>query len=345
MQPLVSIIIPCRNEASSIRACLESVLASNYTPERMEVLVADGMSGDGTRSILGSMAARDARLRIVDNPRRTTPHALNRAIAAARGDYILRVDAHSSIEPGYIVTLVNFLEGNPIAWGAGGRMMTEPESKGPFARPIAMVLAHPFGVGNSGFRTGGEGTQAYEVDTVFNCCWRREVFSRVGLFNQHLVRSQDIEMSTRIGRAGGTLWLVPQARTTYFARTRFWSYVRHNWINGVWSVLPAVYVRGMSVRPRHLVPLGFVLYLAASLIAAQRWGWLPLLPTVSYLIVNFLVSAAAAWRHRDARLVFLLPITFTALHLSYGAGSFCGALAALPFFQRLRPTYDTCTEP
>jgi glycosyltransferase involved in cell wall biosynthesis len=338
MKPFVSIVIPCRNEALSIRACLSSVLASKYPHDRMEVFVADGRSTDGTRTVLSEISKTDARLRTIDNPDLTAPRALNRAIAASRGVYILRVDAHSVIEPSYIASLVQFLEQHPEAWGAGGRMETRPETDGPFAAAITTVLSHRFGVGNSSFRTDGKSLDPIRVDTVFNCCWRREVFARVGIFHEQLSRSQDIEMSSRIAKAGGTLWLIPEARTTYFARVRFWSYLHHNWSNGVWSLVPAIYLGSLPVRWRHLVPLTFVVSLVASTaisVAEPRFRWLPLVPAIPYAIANLAASLATAWRARNLQLAVLLPPSFAGLHLAYGAGSLCGALRVLA--HALRP--------
>jgi GT2 family glycosyltransferase len=302
---------------------LDSIFSSDYPASRMEVIVADGMSQDGSRLLL---AARD--VRVIDNPARITPVALNLAIEAASGEYILRVDAHSTIAPGYVSTLIDFLASHPDAWGAGGRMFTEPESSGAFAQPISIVLSHRFGVGNSRFRTGI--AEAQPADTAFNCCWRRDVFHRVGLFHEQLVRSQDIEMSSRIARAGGTLWLVPQAETTYFARTRFFSYLRHNWSNGVWSLVPAIYLGRLPVSWRHLVPMVFVVALLASLAAGVPW-----IVALPYALANLLASAHAAWQNRRPQLALLLPISFAGLHLAYGAGSLWGALrVAASYFHR-----------
>lgn len=334
MLPLVSVIIPCRNEARSIERCLDSLFACGYPLDRVEVIVADGLSTDGTRELL----ALYPRVRILDNPARITPRALNLAIEAAQGDYILRVDAHSILQPGYIHALIAFLETHPEAWGAGGQMDTQPETPGPFAEPVAIVLSHPFGVGNSGFRTLSGLADPVPVDTVFNCCWRRKVFHRIGLFHEQLVRSQDIEFSRRIARADGTLWLVPQARTTYFARSTFASYLRHNWTNGIWSILPAAYTGFLPVRLRHLVPLLFATSLLVSTLLALATGlaWLPWLPALPYLLVNLAASLHAAVKRAQPNLVLLLPAAFAGLHLAYGLGSLWGSarLAAL----LLRPT-------
>lgn len=346
MKPFVSIVIPCRNEAVSIRACLGSVLASDYPRDRMEVLVADGMSTDGTRAAVEQIVRKDARVRLLDNPDRVTPKALNRAIAASRGSYILRVDAHSAIGPEYIAALIEFLEFHPKAWGAGGRMETKPETNGVFAGAITTVLRHRFGVGNSSFRTDDEALEPYRVDTVFNCCWRREVFVRAGLFHEQLVRSQDIEMSSRIARAGGTLWLVPAARTTYFARVHFRDYLRHNWSNGIWSAVPAIYLGKLPVRWRHLVPLAFIASLVGSAVlslAVPALRWIILIPAVPYILVNLAVSLAAAWRKRDLTLALLLPLSFAGLHLPYGAGSLWGMLRVAR--HTLRSSRTRCAAP
>jgi cellulose synthase/poly-beta-1,6-N-acetylglucosamine synthase-like glycosyltransferase len=355
MLPFVSVIVPCRNEAFSIVRCLESILASNYPADRMEVVVADGMSADGSRDLLETISRTDPRVRIIDNPARTTPIALNRAIAAARGELILRIDAHSVIDPNYIVELVRFLETHPEAWGAGGRMFTVPETPGLFADAISIVLRHKFGVGNSEFRTNVGLSEPRAVDTVFNCCWRREVFERVGLFHEQLERSQDIEMSTRIARVGGTLWLVPRAATTYFARVRFRQYLRHNWSNGVWSLVPAIYLGRLPVRWRHLIPLAFVVTLAASFMFAALGIvpiWVSSIPAFSYLLANFAASFSEALTARDARLALLLLAAFAALHISYGAGSFWGALRLIAHFLRAslrrlnpQPSYDSSPNP
>jgi len=334
MRPFVTVIVPVRDEARAIAGCLTSILTTRYPRGRMEVVVADGMSCDGTREIVSGIATRDARIRLIDNPGRTTPRALNQAIAAARGDVILRVDAHSVLAPDYIEEIVGYLEAHPDAWGVGGRMRTVAATPGAFGETVRIVLTDRFGVGNSGFRTSS-GTSAaeadaepYQVDTVFNCAWPREVFRRVGEFHEQLERSQDIEFSTRIRRAGGTLWLTPRAETVYFARAEVRAFLRHNWINGIWAVLPFAYVEGTPVRIRHLIPLVFVAALAGSTALALLWpraAWAPILVVGPYALANLGAAFAAARRERKPRLAALLPAAFAGLHLSYGAGSLWGA--------------------
>lgn len=325
MTPLVSVIIPCRNEAHGIDRCLSSVLASAYPGHRLEVIVADGMSQDGTRERLERHAARDKRMRWIDNPGRTTPQALNRALAAANGDLILRLDAHAEIAPDYIARAVE----NMASSGAdcvGGAMRTVAAGSGVFAGPIRIALSTPFGVGNAHFRTA-PGTLRW-VDTVFGACWRREVFERIGCFDERLERSQDIEFSSRLRRAGGRIRMSPEMKIDYYSKATLGAFWRQNWTNGVWAILPFAHVAGMAVRRRHLMPLALMLGLAAS-IAAGAWTgmqWLTWSAAVLYSAANLAASMWTAGKNRSVSLVFLMPVVFGSLHLAYGAGSLWGCM-------------------
>jgi len=321
LKPFVSIIIPCRNEAASIGRCLDSVLDSDYLASRMEILVVDGRSSDGTRSVLEAYAARDGRVRMIDNPERITPVALNLGIEAAAGEIILRLDAHSSVAKNYVRLAVEYLMLSG-ADNVGGRMHTVAQDSGPFAEPIVIALTHRFGVGNSRFRTGSE--KPVWVDTVFGGCWPRRVFTRIGVFNEKLERSQDLEFNLRLRRAGGKILLAPDIEIWYYARSTLRAFWRHNWINGIWAVLPLAYSDGMPVRWRHLVPLAFVMGLVVS----------PLVAGVPYVCVNLAVSWHQARKQRSARLALLLPVAFASLHLAYGAGSLWGGVRALGVYAR-----------
>lgn len=325
MMPLVSVIIPCRNEAHSIDRCLASVLASEYPRDRLEVIVADGMSEDGTRERVDRHAARDRRVRRIDNPARKTPQGLNRAIEAARGDLILRLDAHAALAPDYIARAVQNLESSG-ADCVGGAMRTFALGAGAFAAPIRIALSHPFGVGNAHFRTGSD--QPRWVDAVFGACWKRDVFVRLGGFHERLDRSQDIEFSGRLRRAGGKILMSPEMKIDYYARATLAGFWRQNWSNGVWAILPFAHVSGMAVRWRHLAPLALVLGLTGS-IAAAAWtgtGWLRGSVAIPYLALNLAASAQAAWKERSTALLFRMPVVFASLHLAYGLGSLWGCV-------------------
>ncbi len=323
--PFLSVIVPCRDEAAYLGPCLDSILNSGYPRERMEILVADGRSQDGTRELAQSYAARHTHIQVIDNPRRITPAALNRALDCARGEIVARLDAHSTISPGYFTQAVECLNSTGAA-NVGGRMLTLTRDTGPFAEPIRIALTSRFGVGNSAFRTGAR--ESVFVDTVFGGCWPREVFSRIGRFNERLERSQDIEFNLRLRRAGGQILLIPSMETCYYTRATLKYFLRHNWDNGIWAVLPFAYARGIPVRWRHLAPLAFVCTMIAALLLAPWLPWGPALVLAPYLAVSLAVSAAFAWKLRRPSLLFLQPIAFASLHLPYGVGSFYGALRA-----------------
>lgn len=321
--PFLSVIIPCRNEAAYLGPCLDSILACGYPSERMEILVADGCSQDGTRELAASYAEGHSQVRIIDNPLRITPAALNRALDEARGEIVARLDAHATVAPGYFSQAVECLASSGAA-NVGGRMRTLTRDRGPFAQPIIIALTSRFGVGNSRFRTGS--SEPEFVDTVFGGCWPREVFWRIGPFNERLERSQDLEFNLRLRRAGGKILLTPAMESCYWARATLRYFLRHNWENGVWAVLPFAYARGVPVRWRHLVPLAFAGALAFSLLLAPWNPWLLALVFGPYLLANLGFSAAAAWKHRRASLLLLQPIAFASLHLPYGLGGFFASL-------------------
>jgi succinoglycan biosynthesis protein ExoA len=317
----ISVIIPCRNERAFLARCLDSILASDYPTDCMEVILADGMSEDGTRELIAEYTARDGRVRMIDNPQRITPTALNRAIKSARGEYIGRVDAHAAIAPDYLWKCAHYLDSTDAS-NVGGAMQTLAQSSGPFAEAIIVGISHRFGVGNSYFRIGSD--EPRWVDTVFGGFWRREVFERVGVFNENLTRSQDMEFSLRLKAAGGKTLLAPDVRSNYFARSDLASFWRHNFLNGQWAVLPFLYSDVIPVSFRHLIPLVFV---AAVLMGVALLPWTPwLLAAVlrSYAAVNLMASVQVSVKTRRAWFAVQMPIVFAGLHLGYGLGSVLG---------------------
>jgi succinoglycan biosynthesis protein ExoA len=325
MNPFVSVILPCRNEAAFLGRCLDSILSSDY-PGDMEVIAADGMSVDGTRHLLALRATLDPRLRVIDNPERITPVALNRAISASRGEIIVRFDAHAAMPPSYLRRLVALLLSSG-ADNAGGVIRTIPQTGGPFSGPIALALGSRFGVGDSRFRThSGDSFQENRprsADTVFGGAWKRELFTRIGGFNEQLARGQDMEFNLRLRRAGGTILMDPQIVCDYYARADLASFLRHNFSNGVWAVLPFAYSEIVPVRPRHLIPLAFVMALAVSLALPFPW---PIAVLAPYAAASLAFSATTALAQRRWTYLAFMPITFACLHLAYGLGSAWGVL-------------------
>ncbi len=184
--PFVAVVVPCRNEATFIRGVIDSLLASSYPRDRLEALFVDGMSTDGTRAILDDAAREHAFIRILDNPLLTTPVAMNLGVRASRAEIIVRMDAHAEYAADYIPRCVRLLQSRPNVGSAGGRSVAVPNGEGPWARAVAFVTMHRFGVGNAAYKTS---SRPGEVDTVALGTFSRAVLDEVGLYDVRLTRA------------------------------------------------------------------------------------------------------------------------------------------------------------
>jgi succinoglycan biosynthesis protein ExoA len=329
--PLVSLIIPCRDEGEYIGRCLQSILANDYARDRLEVLVVDGGSTDGTLQILRDIGATDSRVRILSNAARITPAALNVGVRAARGTVIMRMDAHAHVPADYIRRSVEAL----FAYGAdnvGGIIHTVPRRSTLLGRAIAACLSNEFGIGNSYSRTHVSNPVWFPA--LFGGCYRVEVFERVGLFDERLVRTEDLEFNLRLQRLGGRGLLVPWISSTYYARSGLGEFLRHTYGNGVWATMPFAYSSIVPVSLRQVVPLGFVLTLTALFLSATvtdgRSADLVLaLILATYAIASCSATVSIGWRRRDWALLPVLPFLFAGFHLTYGLGSLWGAVQAI----------------
>lgn len=329
---MLSVICPIYNEERYIEACIESILAQDFPKDNLEVIFADGMSTDRTREIVAAYATKHSFIRMIDNPQRIVPPALNAAIKASKGDIIMRLDAHASYPSNYFSAIYNAHQ-RIKADNIGAVCKTDVLNKTSKSLAIREVLAHPLGVGNSAFRTGID--KEKEVDTVPFGCWRREVFEKFGEYDERLVRNQDIELSKRIIRGGGKIVIIPDTYCTYYARETFGKLAKNNYGNGKWNILTVWYTNQLkSLSIRHFIPLLFLLSHIVPLLAAIIWAplaYLSLLSLIAYTSVVAIVSAKLA---RAKNLSFIqLVKTFLVLHLSYGWGSFVGILK-LPFTNR-----------
>ncbi len=317
LRPFVSVVIPCRNEEAYIASCLDSILATDYPRDRIEVLVADGQSDDGTRAILAEYLTRYRCIALIENLRRTTPAALNAAIRAATGSVIIRMDAHVVYPPEYISRLVDALE-ETGADNVGAVLETVPADLTPTGKAIAIGLSHPFGVGNSYFRTGSR--ERREVDTVPFGCYRRDVFDRIGLFDEELIRNQDDELNFRLIRHGGRVLLVPEVTCRYYARRTFRQVSRMYYQYGYFKPLVARKV-GRVMTARQLVPSLLLAALAGSAVVSP---WVPGAGAAfaciagAYALGVLACSGAAAGT--DLRCGAALAAVFPILHFSYGFG-------------------------
>jgi len=325
----VSIIIPSRNEAAYISGCLDSILANDYPRELLEILVVDGMSDDGTRAVIQAYRDRFQFIKLVDNPKRIAPCAFNLGIREAAGDLIMIMGAHNTYVTDYISSCVRASDESG-ADNVGGIIRAVPRAPGLLSDALVLAVSHPFGVGNACFRYGT--LEKRWVDTVFGGCYRREVFERIGLFNERLVFNQDLEFNRRLCAHGGRILLDPSILSEYHARSDLGSFCTHNFRNGSWVVLALLFSEGIPVSWRHLVPFAFVasLFCAGALsLLSPGFYWILLGISASYLATNLLVSAFVARREHDYKYFLLMPLAFACLHVSYGLGSLAAVIKTI----------------
>jgi glycosyltransferase involved in cell wall biosynthesis len=326
--PTVSIIIPCRNEARFIAKCLDSILAQDYPHDLIEIFVVDGMSDDGTKVLVERYAKKHPIVMLLDNPKRIIPAAMNIGIKRSRGDVIMKFDAHAIYKNNYISECVRYL----CEYGAdnvGGVVETLPRNNSILGAGIAASLSCRFGVGGGGFRVGAK--EPMWSDTAFSGCYRREVFDRVGLYDENVARSEDVALNRMLRKSGGKILLVPDIRTSYFTRSTIGEFCRHNFDNGYWITYPLKYGR-IVFSGRHLAPLCALCVFMALVIISMfsiSGTWLLLAATLSYLVTCMYYSVKLSAAKRRLAFILVMPMIFATLHFGYALGSLFGLIKAL----------------
>ena len=325
---MVTVVVPMRNEELYIAKCLRSIAEQDYPKDGLEVLVVDGLSDDRSREIVEEFRQEHPFIRLLDNPRRIIPAAMNIGIKEAEGEVIIRVDGHCRLAPDYISQCVRYLEERGAAC-VGGPI--ESIGQTPMARTISLAMSSPFGVGDAYFRYSQK--ERY-VDTLAFGAYRRQVFDQIGLFNEALTRNEDYDLNYRLRQVGGKIFLTPAIKSFYYTRSTLGQLWAQYFWYGFWKV-QMLRKHPRSVRVRQLVPPLFVLILllsgALSAISSLA-AWVFALVVASYLSLSlafsFSIAARKGWRYLP-----ILPVIFACLHLSWGLG-FLYSLARLTF-QRL----------
>jgi succinoglycan biosynthesis protein ExoA len=320
-KPFVSVIIPMRNEARYIQACLETLLGQDYPTERKEIIVADGMSKDGSREIVERFAKTHPNVKLIDNPKGIVPPGLNQAIRASRGEYILRADAHAEYGNDYISQCIHYLQ-KTGADNVGGPLITLPGGENVMARCVAAMTAHPIVVGGSRFRSSMKEEYA---DGAYFGAWPREVFDRIGYFNEALIRNQDIELNARILRYGGKIFKTPKIVVRYYNQRTLRGLLRQAFRNGMWNVLTLI-ANPWSFRIRYFAPYGFVCWLLVFGLLSILYPvflWPLLGPLVIYAILALWVTLQIA-RSQGLSVAACVPIAMLCYHIAYGVGTFGG---------------------
>ncbi len=312
---IVTTIVPCRNEGDSIEACLRSILSQERPGGAWELVVVDGLSDDGTSEVLSRLIEEYPSLKVIANPKRTMPSGVNLGIAAARGRYIAIMGAHNRYASDYLRQSVQVLEETKVD-NVGGSMVCEGDS---YVQE-AIALAH-----HSGFSVGGARWHdpQYEgpADTVFGGVYCREVFDRIGFFDEELVRNQDDELNLRLIQHGGRIWHSPRIRSWYKPRRSLKALLQQYVQYGYWRVR-VVQKRKAAASLRQYVPGTFVFILLAVPVLALLWSpaWWPWFGALAaYSFCTFGISLAVAARH-GWRYLPILPLVFACYHLGYGFG-------------------------
>jgi succinoglycan biosynthesis protein ExoA len=316
---LVSVIVPCYNEQATIWLLLDALFHQTFPHADLEVVIADGMSTDQTTGQISKFQTEhpDLAIRVVSNEKQSIPAGLNRAIETATGDFIIRLDAHSMPSRDYIYRCVEDLK-QGLGDNVGGVWEIQPGGPGWAAKAIALAASNPLAVGDARYRYTD---QAGSVDTVPFGAFRRALINKVGGFNENLLTNEDYEFNTRVRQADGVVWLDPEIRSVYFARSTFHALARQYWRYGFWKVRMLRIYPG-TIRWRQALP---PLFVASLIVFGLMALWLPaarwvlLIELLSYLSIIGLSGASLAIKHSDARLLIGIPIAIAVMHLNWGA--------------------------
>lgn len=316
--PRISVVIPVRNEEKYIEQCINSILEQTYPKDKMQLIFVDGMSEDDTRKIIEKYVnAYPQLIRLIDNPEKIVPIAMNLGIEQADGEYLVRLDAHSDYQKDYLQRCIATIQEISDADNVGGLAITKGNGK--TGEAYAQVLSSKFGVGNSGFRTNAK--SGY-VDTVPFGTFRRSVFEKYGKYNESLKRNQDNEMNYRIRKNGGKIYLNSDIKFWYYCRDTLKGILKQGFENGKWNIITMRLCPG-SMGLRHFVPFAFVLsivFLGFGSLFLSFVRWLFASEIILYLLLDFIFSIKNAEPRYKNHFLYKL-ILFPMFHISYGIGS------------------------
>ena len=338
-KPFVSALIVVRNEESRIAKCLESLLKQDDPANRFEIIVIDGESTDATLDVVKKTAEiiRNEKmipsLRVVSNPKHFLASGWNIGIREAKGEYVVRPDAHAYVETDFISKSVETMLSVGDAACVGGQMITLSDTRS--GELIKEALSSPFGVGGSRFRYSKE--PGY-VDTVAYGLYKKSVFDQIGYFNEALIRTQDNDLHRRMRDAGMKFYLNPEIRSYYYSRNTIKKLILQQFNNGKWTMINFLLRPGkMSVR--HFIPLGFVLFLIASIIAGAFVNTIWWLSAAALCLHIFCGLFFACRRTKVVSHIFALPVIFLIVHFVYGIGSIAGFFASFSVKKAVTKTF------
>jgi succinoglycan biosynthesis protein ExoA len=326
---LISVIMPVLNEAECIQKTLDSLLQQSVSDIDLEFILVDGGSTDGTREIIEDCAARDGRLRLLNNPRKKTPAGLNIGLHAARGEFVCILGAHAQYPRDYICICLQELLAH-AATGCSGRLVTVPANTSTGARLAAWCLGHRYASSGSSARTHRGGF----VDSIPYPLMYRRALLEVGGYDEELGRNQDNDMNYRLRQRGHKLYLTPLTCAYYRSRPSVSALLTYAFQTGRWNAI-TLFRTAASMSRRHFLPLIFLMSLiilgASSLLLAMRQQS-PALPLgiLAFLLalhlLRGLVATLETFRREHAIAALALPAVILAFHIIYGAGTMAGFL-------------------
>jgi glycosyltransferase involved in cell wall biosynthesis len=318
-----SILMPVLNEEAHVERSIEAILNQRFKPG-LEVLVIDGGSHDRTPEILEAFARKEPRVRILDNPQRRIPNALNIGLRHARGEYIVRMDAHAYYPPDYISRGIERFEAGGVACVSGPQV---PHGEDAWSRRVALALGTRLGIGGASFRNP---TREIETDTAFTGVWRRSTLLELGGWDERWPINEDAELAARIREAGGRYVSLPEMAARYVPRKSLSALALQYWRYGHYRVQTALHHPGTGLRRSHILPPAVSLAFAAAVAAPRRLRRLRRLANRGLLAYGVVLCAgtfeAAGADDADPRDVVWLPVVFTVMHLSWGAGFLAGSV-------------------
>lgn len=318
---LISIIVPVRNEKDFISNLINSILEQDYSKELLEVFLIDGLSTDGTSELIQNYTQKYKFIKLLTNQHKTVPFALNLGIKQAKGDIIIRLDAHAEYPANYISTLVYYLQ-KLNADNVGGVWETIPSNNSLKAKSIAMALSSSFGVGNATYRLNSSNDEYLEVDTVPFGCYKREIFERIGYFDEQLTRNQDNEFNERLKKAGGKIFLIPSLKIKYYARENYSKLYKMFYQYGYFGPLVDIKL-GRPTRLRRYIPTIFVLalfFLPFGGLIFMPLLYLWIFVIVIYTISSLLFATFKCFTRNSLKLIPYVMWAYFVSHVSYGLG-------------------------
>lgn len=317
MNNIVSVIVPCRNEISFIEKFFDNVFSQRLDGFEIEIIVADGVSDDGTLQYLQWLIRSQPRVKYLVNTGKIVSTGLNAALAIARGEYIVRMDVHTVYERNYIAECVKILKDNPAISCVGGAWVAKGNSSTQIA--IAAAFQSPIGSGGASSR---KVDYSGWVDTVYLGAWRRLELIQLGGFDEMLVRNQDDELSLRIIRNGGRIWQSSKIRSTYFPRASFFTLYRQFEQYGYWKI-PVIRKHRMPASVRHIAPFLFYFMLAVLLILSMYRLFFGVIFVAVFFLYTFMIFNGTRIQRTefdDSRIGYLTVFAVMTMHFGYAVG-------------------------